>query len=127
MMIENLNRRVSEQPAFHRREGKRIGITSTAIALAAMLLLLTTFVVAESPDTVIWDDFNAHIWTVSLEKPADMQHMQQGWFQDNSRSVFHIDYEPDATTSRYLLAFTNLLAPETLDGVSELRFDLKWD
>src|SRR5688572_20609317 len=123
MTIENLNRRLPMQPAPHRREGTGMALASAAPV--AMLLLLTTVAIAASPTPVMWDDFNAHVWTVSLEQPADMKQVQREWIQDGNRSVFHIDYNPGEATSRYLLAFTNLLASESLDGVRELRFDLK--
>jgi quinol-cytochrome oxidoreductase complex cytochrome b subunit len=93
-------------------------------AALAVGLLLTTLATAQS---VVWDDFNTHVWTIGIEDSKDMQWVERGWIRDGARRVLHIQYVPGEATSNYILAFTNLLSPQTLSGVSEIRFELKWD
>jgi hypothetical protein len=93
-------------------------------AALAVGLLLTTLATAQS---VVWDDFNTHVWTIGIENSKDMQRVERGWIRDGARRVLHIQYVPGEATSNYILAFTNLLSPQTLSGVNEIRFELKWD
>jgi len=93
-------------------------------AFATVLLLLTTLATAQP---LVWDDFNTHVWTIGIEASEDMQRVERGWIQDGARRVLHIQYVPGEAASNYILAFTNLLSPQALSGVSEIRFELKWD
>jgi hypothetical protein len=77
---------------------------------------------------LLWDDFNSRVWTAGVEDEADSRFLKREWISDQGRKVFHIKYSPDAAArSDFLLAFTNLLAPEPLAGVTEIRFEMKWE
>ncbi|HEX8091838.1 MAG TPA: hypothetical protein VF762_23495, partial [Blastocatellia bacterium] len=77
---------------------------------------------------LLWDDFNSRVWTAGVEDPADFRFLKREWISDQGRKVLHIKYTPDAgARSDFLLAFTNLLAPEPMAGVTEIRFEMKWD
>ncbi len=97
-------------------------------AFVAAWVLNASPVSAGSPPPLRWDDFNSHVWTVGIDKPADFTFVTREWISDEERAVFHLTYTPGAgATSGFLLAFTNLLAPEPFSDVTEIRFDLKWD
>ena len=122
MTIKGLNRWCRTRPVPCCRESTRPLWLGVAFTLA--LLLLSTLATAQPR---VWDDFNTHVWTVGIEKFADLQRVERGWIQDGDRRVLHIRYVPGEAVSSYILAFTNLLSPQALRGVSEIRFELKWD
>lgn len=75
-----------------------------------------------------WDSFDSRVWTIGIERPQDFAFVVREWVADEGRQVFHIKYTPQLTArSRFLLAFTNLLAPQSVSDVSEIRFEMKWD
>lgn len=121
MIIKGSSRWRHVRPAPFRRDAMRPLWLGAALAA---VLLLTTLATAQS---LVWDDFNTHVWTIGIEESDDMQRVERGWIQDGSRRVLQIQYAPGEAVSNYLLAFTNLLSPQALSGVSEIRFELKWD
>ncbi len=107
--------------------GRRTGSQAPALfgaMLAITMFMLTTHATARS---VVWDDFNTHVWTVGIERREDMSRVERRWIQDGERLVLNIKYTPGEADSNYILAFTNLLSPEALSQVDEIRFELKWD
>ena len=120
--ITGLNRwRHARSAPFHRESTRPVWLGA---AFTMGLLLLTTLATAQP---LVWDDFDTHVWTIGIEKSGDMQRVARDWIQDGERRVLHIQYVPGEATSNYILAFTNLLSPQVLSGVSEIRFELKWD
>lgn len=107
--------------------GRRIG--RQALILLGMMLAMTLLVqtMPTTAQPVVWDDFNTHVWTVGIERRDDMSRVERRWVQDSERFVLNIKYVPGDATSNYILAFTNLLSPEALSQVEEIRFELKWD
>lgn len=82
----------------------------------------------EIPQPLLWYDFNSRVWTAGTDDPADSKFLKREWISDQGRKVFHIKYTPDAgANSNFLLAFTNLIAPEAFAGVTEIRFEMKWN
>lgn len=83
----------------------------------------------ESPvQPLLWDNFNSRVWTAGIDNLADAKFLKREWISDAGRRVFHIKYTPDdSAQSNFLLAFTNLMAPESFTGVTEIRFNMKWD
>ncbi len=122
MIVEGLSRWFHAQLTSLWRDATRPVWLS--VTLTMTLLIMGTLATAQS---IVWDDFNTHIWTLSSEDPDDMRRVERGWVRDGERSGLHIKYVPGDATSNYLLAFTNLLPPQPLSGVSEIRFALKWD
>jgi hypothetical protein len=108
-----------------------IKILCAACALLAASLLPRAHALTQAdnpPVPLLWDDFNSRVWTAGVEDEADSRFLKREWISDQGRKVFHIKYSPDAAArSDFLLAFTNLLAPEPLAGVTEIRFEMKWE
>lgn len=65
---------------------------------------------------------------VGIQAASDIAFVGRDWVQDGARRVLRIRYDPLPTaTSNFIFAFTNLLPPEDVASVREIRFALKWD
>ena len=91
------------------------------ISLAAMIQ--TT----QAGESLLWDDLNSRVWTVGAEAAEDTELIDREWIVDEGRTVLRLAYTPSSDSSNFLLVFTNLLAPESLDDVEAFRVVLKWD
>jgi hypothetical protein len=104
-------------------------LVACGLLFASLFLRAYALAPGESPaQPLLWDNFNSRVWTAGVENPADIRFLKREWISDAGRKVFHIKYTPDASAdSNFLLAFTNLMSPEPFTGVTEIRFEMKWD